>query len=676
MQLAGEALERCDATIGSAFSWLCRIGGSVRAEALLPEVYRLANRPPGHFDDDWLLATAFELTVADEAVQASAADELVLSILDRALIELRGGRGRSVDDVASIVARPVADIPALVDDAERRAVAMYPDTSFAEIGQMREVWLDDDTRARCRAAISGSIASGGADGETAATARLAARRSRAAVAAGILAVLVVGIVWVLSDDGSSPSPGNETVVSISPFVTTGYVLGDLPEGFAAVGASAIAAAPDAVAAPGQLQLWATPDAQRTSGRWFAVVTARCASIDPTITPESGTLKGGTAESGDAMRVDVNGNSGLITTEADGVVDLRVQSGTNELTSRTLAIKGFGLTIEELRAIGSSVLLDSNVKDPTELTRPSCDGAQPDVVTEFDSRFNALHYGMDRVVTVPWYGAAAISADQDGSAQRIVEYRSEMSRIVVTRRATGSNRPVLSQLLQPASADSDAPDDPQRRTSVGDRAVTVSATVKADGSLGDNVIELNRDGDTVEITSPLALDTLLPLVSSLRPATGDEWAVLLDAGLQASPAIGDEPSSAPAPTAAPMYGVGTYTTAKGTTWQMLVGIDPDVLQLEDPERGTVFQDSFPFDGLPPVHTYFTVDTTLVVVSLTDPNTGLGVRVNVGGADLAPSALQQAVDGGSFAIVAFNETGPYTVNLVDETGRVIRQLSARG
>ncbi|MCU1391799.1 MAG: hypothetical protein JWM34_227 [Ilumatobacteraceae bacterium] len=663
-------LDVCDSTCAAVFVWLCRIAGGDVAEVALPEVYarlvteRLPLDDPATLDDELLrVAHASALAAGsvahapfDAAAEASADDKL--SITDRALVELHAVRGRSDADIATILGIPEVDVAGRIESAEAEVQRRHPDDTFAEIGRRREAWLDDGTRSRCRTAVE-QAAGVRPSGEASPAPRRGPARSTLVIGLIAVAVLIIAVVIVRGDDSHPPKPasGPTTTTLPDPRDAPGYVIGDPPLGLTSVGALVEPGAPDGVAAPAQLTLWSSPGATRTSGTWFIVVTARCASIDTTI-------------AGDATRVDINGNSGLVSAEPDGVVDLRVETGTDELTSHSLAIKEFGLTDDELTQIASSVLLGNKVKDPSELAEPSCTAASPDVTTEFDASFAPLHAGLTRQLVIPWYGPT-ISADQDGAVRRVVQYTGFGSTVLVTAQPTNRDRTTLQTFLGETAPAGLTPSATTQAVSIGGRHVVASSVSDASGVVA-NTIETTDGDQTIDITSPLPQARLLAYVDSLRVASTDEWSSLRDTTIDAS-ALDFSTVSVPAPSAAPLYAAGTATTALGTTWQMLVGFDPDVLQLEVPASGSVFQTSFPFDGTSEVHPYLTIGSTAVVVTLTDASADDRVRVTIRGENIGPIPLVH-VHGSTayFALLAFDDPGLYVVHLIDPSGRIVRQL----
>ncbi|MCU1398186.1 MAG: hypothetical protein JWN62_1295 [Acidimicrobiales bacterium] len=686
----------CDATAPAVFGWLCRLVGGQVAADLLPDVFGAA-APAAPVELDALLAIAFRLAApsADDPSRAADADgpsptpptvlttPTQLTALDRALLELHSVQGRPAEAVGSIVNRPASEIGGLASDAEQRAGDVYPDSTFAEIGRSREAWLDDQTRARCREAITGSPSSDAADrdrragGRATRTARSAqgpmSARARGVAVVAVVAALSLGLYWLHS--GTEPSTHDSATPSTpvsGPTEAPGFALGTLPAGFVAAGSVRIEAALlSGGSAPGQLQLWATPDAERTTGRWFAVVTARCAPIDTSITVAVGA----------AARVSVNGVSGVITVGADGVRTLRAQSGTNELTSRTLVVEAFGYTNDQLVAVASTVLLGNRVKDPSELATPSCATDQPDVVTEFDASFGAVKRGMKRLLALPWYGSTTLEPDTDGHVERIVEYRSASSNVPVrvTTRTADDHHATLVRFLLPASGDPQAPTTPTRSAALAGRDVTVSAAIDAAGAVIGNAVEFVDGNRIVDISAPGRLADLGSILATARLATEPEWDALRVLGTDANPPI--DPSSRPLPLAPPLsvaqlVDVGSSTTASGMTWELLVGTDPDVLQFELPALGAVYQEPFTLGSGPAVHAFYTVDSTIIVASLVPPAPGLSVRVTVAGVPGQPAPLRAGKGDVQFAIVAFDDVGPITVDLVNPDGSVVLPLSAIG
>ncbi|MCU1368336.1 MAG: hypothetical protein JWL72_216 [Ilumatobacteraceae bacterium] len=686
----------CDAHAPAVFAWLCRLVGGQEATNLLPEVF-VKVLPVMPVEPDALLAVAFGLATASAVESASLEDPEPtvssepallaapsdLTVLDRALLDLHSVQGRSAEDIAAIIGRPSSEIAGIASGAEQRARDVFPDSTFAEIGRSRETWLDDQTRARCREAITGiTDSSDPADGGRPAGARPArgarsargpmSARARAVAVVAVVALLSLGLYWLHS--GTEPSTRDSatpTTPASGPTEAPGFVLGTAPAGFVAAGSVRIEAAPSGGSAPGQLQLWATPDAQRTAGRWFAVVTERCAPIDTSITVASGA----------SARVSVNGVSGVITGSADGVRTLRAQSGTNELTSRTLVVEAFGYTNDQLVAVASTVLLGDRVKDPSELATPSCATDQPDVVTEFDASFGAVKRGMKRLLALPWYGSTTLEPDTDGRERRIVEYRSASSQVPVrvTTRTLDEHHATLVRFLQPASDDPQAPRAPARSAEVAGRDATVSAAIDAAGVVIGNAVEFVDGNRMVDVSAPGTLAEMRAILATARLATDTEWADLRVTGTGANPPI--DPSSRPLPSAPPLsvaqlVDVGSSTTASGMTWQLLVGTDPDVLQFELPALGAVYQEPFTLGSGPAVHAFYTVDSTIIVASLVPPAPGLSVRVTVAGIAGQPAALRAAKGDVQFAIVAFDDVGPITVDLVNPDGSVVLPLSAIG
>lgn len=625
-----------EATAAGVFAWLCVLVGARDAERLMPLVYVGLAGEDSVVEDD-LVAAAFRL--------AATRPDPDLSIIDRALIELRSVRGRADADVGAIVGIDVVEVPAAAEAAERNARRVRPDTPFADIGREREVWLDDDTRERCRAAIRPAAPT---DGDpTDQPQRIASRRRISGVVVLVAAVLG-GVVWARSDhDPVAPDPSGPTVLGQAP----GYVLTDLVEGYHAVSVGELSVA-DAGRPLGQLQIWASPAATRTAGSWFSVLTARCAPIDAAV-------------AAGARRIRVNGRAGVIIDEADGVRVLRVQTGTNELTSQTLEVRAHELADARMERIASSVLLASGVKDPTELPSPACDASRPAVVNEFDSTFDGLHSAMDLVVTVPWYAGSADSPDHDGQPTRTVRYARDDAGnddIVVTTRSPNPARDVLARYLRMSSTDRDSPASSDRTEQIGTQRVTISADVAADGR-SRNIVEWSAGGATVDIASTLALSRLLPLVAGVRLATTHDWATL-----RASVADAAATSSTSPTVDDVLHFIGSATTESGATWFAYVEPDAGTLRLQ--LEGTAVDVRLPLviDPDHPVHEFASADATLLVVALAERHRGAQVIATVDGTGPAPTLATSVTGDDTYALIAFDAIGPYTVQLMDYDGQL--------
>ena len=658
MRTAVDAVDCMVETGAPVFAWLCRLVGARSAERLLAQVYievvgGAAGAPD--IDESGLLAAAFRLAVAaDEDEDDEDEDDPERSVLDRALIELHSVRSRSDADVATVVGVAAADVPAAVAAAERAAQRARPDTSFADIGRAREVWLDDEMRERGREAIRRSAAVTGvasarpADGASPLPTR---RRMIAAVTTVVVVALVAvaGVVWVRLDDGDQTAADRSGPRVLGEHRV--YVLDDAPDGF-----SAVAPGPtgDADQPIGQLQIWSDPGATRTEGRWFAVLVAACGAIDHVVTAG-------------ATRTDVDGHPGVLTHTPDDVVVLRIQTGTNELTSTTLDVRAHGLSDVQVVRIAASVLLGSAVKDPSELPAPACDASMPAVEIRYDDTFESARDGMTNVYIAPWFSPLADSPSHDGDPQFRVAYQSndpaDPAVVTVTTVRRSPLRDIAAAFLRQDAADPGALVAPTRTLEFDGRRVVVAAE-SSGGDVVVNVVSWSLGADTVEISSVLPLRRLLPLVASLRGADDAELDELQRAPVARSAVV--RVGVVSELDTGGLHSIGSAYTATGETWQAFVEAATGAVHLVLQGTGVDVRLPLTVDANHPVHEFASGSATLLVVALPDSHQEATLVVTVAGVALPPVATTTISGDDTYAFTAFSELGDVVVALV-EPGR---------
>ncbi len=687
-------------------------------------------------DDEWLVTTAFRLVDqccrAGEEPNREPPAELVAR--DRAMLDLGLDQQRSDDEIGRIVGIPAGDVAAAVKRAAHLVRSTECTEAFADVLRRSERWLDDTTRRRTRSAIirgerprsahrppvtreqrdnspirttTRPLATG-PDRERKPIAESddlrPPKRLLIGVAIGIAALFVSGLLaigpadraadgpgddnaaaGIDSTDGTSRSPSSQpastqratqstvqatvsgpvgTVSDPGPAVTLGpgYVLGKIPAGFTPAQVWEQVDQRGDFPPDGWFQLWAAPGSSRTRGRWFAVAVSRW-----------GYSMG--LASGNSTRISINGRFALLSTERDGLLEIRLQVGGSWTDRRSVNVLGFGLTVDELQQIAGAVRWQS--------IEPTTDYATVGSL-EFDTAVDAMLVGMAMLVSTPSNCCDVRSQLVESGDVRAISYRSTSAAapvvdLTVSTRTGSDHSELLIRFLEPSSPDPSAPANLERTVQVGDRTVTITGDVLSSDVSSRGVIERvyntarwTEGAATIVVSGEIDLATLLAAIPSVHLATAIDWRELSRTP-PSNPAIVDRP---PAALRHPVYHkVGKTTLADGSSWLAVMSVGPDMIKLVQNDgngSGAVAEMVLDVTEQRPVHEYLSYTATVLVVALREPGAGTAVRITVAGRD--PVTISLTEIGGVYAAIdAFSELPPYTAELVDDAGTSVRLIT---
>ena len=513
-----------------------------------------------------LLVDAFRhvATAADRSDDGIRVDRATL--VDAAHLVAIRSAVRSIDgsdqpsDVAVVVAslyevehRSVAEIAAVLGlsrdgvathlDAARRRFAPLSGESVADSLRRREQWLDDDMRAAARASFAqdGSGADGsGADGSGADRTGAAdvgtamgelirpARRHVpkgsliASIAVGALIIALAGRATRTEDDRSTAASATTTTTTTAPQattptptptptstetpktntsattaaqsdaattansrVTTGAILDPLPVGYQPVEQVSY----DAQAVPGGwLDLWATPDATRLSGRWLAVQLQTLDSYTP-LTPDR--QPDGSVIPRIPARYEV---------DADGVSHGFVTVATGQ----PVLVAGFGFSADDFARLVDGLTVDDRRRPSYAAPTSTLFDAMALTVSRFS---NPLEIRQSIYITASG-GSVTIRTDPQSAndllATSLLGAPLELSAkgIDVTTGVVTGRSSVAGSIT--SSHDSVIPEG----------TGTASATAQ--------FVQWHQGTNTVTIFGDVALDELVGLTGSIRPAIAPEW----------------------------------------------------------------------------------------------------------------------------------------------------------
>lgn len=452
---------------------------------------------------------------------------------------------------------------------------------------------------------------------------------------------------------------------IGPELTLGpgYVLARLPDGYQPSGVSEGGWAElTAIEPRGWFDLWATPGSSRMDGRWVAISKSTCSGGQGDQLLES-----------TSQRLLVNDEFATIRTDPDGLLTITIVS--SDLQSSTIALVGFGFTPVEIQAVAEAVVLDDSARCAPD------DGIVETIeyAIEPDQLYPELHLLRS---TPSGYGTPFDGFDE--TPTRVAYYHAADpqrldSLLWVTARPQSTARDILLPYLTSPSPDPAASADRREPVLVNGHSVVVSAEIRSgnEGSPDEvyHSIEWTESRTTITLSGPLPLEQLLDFVADVREASPEEWLQqatppAIEESFELPPTTTTDPSQRPT-----FFNVGSSTTASGTTWQLLLSATPDRMRLVAPGGGgSAAEENLVIDPAHAVREYNSAVSTVLTIVLRDAPDGSAVRVTVGSTVLAAVPLVAVEDSDvSGAIVAFGDLPPYTVELLDPTGAVVRPLT---
>jgi hypothetical protein len=420
---------------------------------------------------------------------------------------------------------------------------------------------------------------------------------------------------------------------------TGMVFDPLPPGYAITAAWNQAGDGSGEPIPGWGEVWATPDATRSSGRWFSLTLFNVPF---------------TNHAAYATRIDLGRRVGLLEQKPDAVMRLTAPIG-GIVNAQSLSITSFGLSTDELIALFTSIGIDAD--------RPQQVDDRPRILD------GSLLDGFDLV--------ASRSTDRD-LLDSFLFGRSDSTTYYTS--GTGD------QVIAVATAPYDAALEPLGRLAIGPIRIfpdtlSVPATFTGDdlvlgvspSSSSPEIVARWRtdDATSVVVRTTMPLGELLELLPTLRPTTEDEWQVVK----RRADGQQDVTTTAFPDDAGIVIGGGTLTS--GLAW---------TVDLQPPGWATLRsnQDAmwFALSDHEPISTWSGGSMT-VVAALVPFKAAEVMRIIVGGevlvevilTDLGPAHPTSSFDGKA-AAYAFEQTGPFVVELLNADGAVVTSFRSPG
>ena len=474
----------------------------------------------------------------------------------------------------------------------------------------------------------------------------APRRAGIVALVGLLAIVAAGTAVVAPWGGDAAPPGTSTPVTSPPVTLPNYsgsagiddpglfdayadetpgFLVTPPSGLRLIGAFTAEGAPSY---DGWGDIWSAPGATRTSGRWVAVSIAPfgwdVATLDAPVRV-------------DAVRVDVDGRVGVLTTARDGVSTLTVAADF-ERDGRLLRLEAWGLTLDELIALAASIGLES---DRPQLVDDRLTYRVPELLDGM-AMLSSRATNWDPITAAYEDSATAIIFYLDPASERWV-WLARLDPVLV-------DDTIFPLAFTPVPLSTDA-------------VLSRSAALPDDLVIGTTDIGMMDTGSIARWTDPatgellLAIGTLEPaelqaLVPSARQATSAEWS--------AARGFQDDYTRPSLPTFSLLAGRGTL--ADGTEWE--VSIDPaervGSIRVGSISEGAITSERVIFGSTEDrIARLAGPDLALLVVRSPGANT---VRITT-----ADGVIEQAfVDA---AAVVIDALGPYTVDVLDATGQMV-------
>jgi hypothetical protein len=194
--------------------------------------------------------------------------------------------------------------------------------------------------------------------------------------------------------------------------------------------------------------------------------------------------------------------------------------------------------------------------------------------------------------------------------------------------------------------------------------------------GSMLIAKWHEGDTtITVTSSLPLDELLPLLPTVRPTTASEWTAIQ---LRVDD-VASEPASGAVTAPGPAVAVANGTLAGGAPWVVSISA-PGVVTIT---TDGLFLSYSPLDESMPISAWSSQSATIVTALVDTTSAAQTMVVTVGDQVRATLPLNDlaTIDpsssfGGRVAATAFEQTGPYVVELLDAAGTVVERLASPG
>ena len=708
-----------DESSAAVFASLCRLSGGDADRALDTLVETYCAHDVSSVDPLDAAVRVF-LATAPRSVTGAASLAAGLSPTERAVAELNLFRHMSVADAAAAIDRPVEEVRTALDAAVE--VLSIEGTGPADALRHGEVWFDDAMRSTARQRLSDRC---GAPEPTSVTRRRSRRRTNALIGAASAVFGAALVLWVTAgnrdEPGTSEAPqppasltalgvevdtttvtppgvvASGTISSIGEGVTTditttatpvttrgstpttsatidsvetvdtvdtveqpstprsvGFVLDPIPEGFVALTGTDLETNDEPRSS--WQSVWSSDGATRTSGRWFAVA----------LTDEHSTLRrSGDSGNDPIFRFTSAERQTQLFVDPDGVQHTVVRLDPQQL----MEFASFGVSTDQI----ATMVEAATIADDRSITfAPAADSVLESLSLRSTTQVgdHVLEpYGLFNEDFRSWYGTP------DGQAFLLV--------------SSGPQRPndlLTASLLLGPSADPSAPVAPSRTVDVSGQAAVIGQW--DDGfEPSMQIVTWHQGGQTLTVRGTVGLDITLQAARSARPATVDEWQVLLDAPspsfVSASPSQGELRSGR----------VGSTVTQAGSTWVVQINdahfprndgrLGDGAISVTEKrprsDESSVDQGGerwFPLtlDPAMPLTHFESIDATVLVVALSQPTEAVTMRVTVHDerrVDVPIVGVPDTQVAG--AAYAFSEEAPFTVELLDTTGAVIQTLT---
>lgn len=430
------------------------------------------------------------------------------------------------------------------------------------------------------------------------------------------------------------TPSGDDPFALAPGSPLGYIVDDLPANLTQISAHTYPNEAGGNSQDGDLQLWASPDATRTTGTWFVAQTHR---MDDS--PWSAPM---------GRRIPIGDTIGALVTARDGVFELRFSTTTTDGLPASVAVASFGLPEETVVQLAASIVIDDDglfaiATMPSTMTNLIHSRSMPFGVLSgpaslaYSGTVTITDYAnpeMDDASSVLQIAAAEISVDVAALLPFLLLEGQQED--VEGRTVWIGHDPSLTWVQRPSTRSI-------AMFVAGERIVVMESELAAD--------ELRAAIGSVRLASAemwggLLLDTLRRDRSTVHPASGTAGQTTIIAN--------DETGGREA--------VGTWS----------VSVDQggiDMLVLETGSGGYGFQ-------LP--------DGPMIVTTLSPQNivvAGIGVagsgpwtlRLTIAGVVAQEVGSATSAHDIPVAALAFDDLGPYVIDLIDASGAVMASAS---
>ena len=704
-----------DATAAEVFVTACHLvdGRRSDAEALLIDVFLVARNAAEAgatvvVDHEWIVATALRQVLGQDQNGA----EGTLTARERAVIELHLVDGSDIEAVAAtlgLTTDEVASSLARFDDAEAFSTSLVGD-----LLRRSELWLDDATRRRARAALRAGRRIGAvAPVPSAASRALGSDRRRSTVAAHASRAADAAVP---ADPPADPRPDEalrrphrSLIVAAAAMIValTALVVALVPTDGVDRDAAPVAAEVVPVPEPSGKPAAATsvvpnlavddpplqpPDVDGRTGPDLRVQPADDpAGGTPLAAPgavlgstPSGFVANGSDEVVDppaAGRFQVwaepeatrsNGRwLALVTLRTAGSATTIVPDGLRESIDDAAAVMSFdqdGIPVLRVQPSGGGQFSITGGGFSRDELRQLAAGITLDGdVATFDPTLTGLRDGLLELVDTSSESGDLAPHVLAGVRRTATYVSADGDFIRLTTQATTPDDLRIGELVLAPSSDSLATS-PNRTVQMGPLALSISSAPEGDAGGGRSSVRWHAGDETLTLSGSTGLYRLLGAVPDVRPASQQEWADLfgMDRVQLGTGTIGCDADTQ----------VGRTTTADGSRWTVSMCAEPLAMQIAvgDAAVADVMADELiALDPLRPVIEYVSMTSTTVLVVVSDDR-ATGVAIAIAGTPTTTLPLVPlAGTGVSAAAMTFGEISPYTVALVDEVGDVVRVLT---